>query len=298
MKGRTAQLTRITRAALAASALWACGGDSDSTGPSPTGIVAAVVVEPAVASIDSGATLQLTATVRTAQGNEISRPVEWSSSNPAIVSVSSSGVATAHARGGPVTIMASSEGKSGEARITVPLLPAVVRSVIIRSSVDTIVLRGRTAQLTATARDAQGNAIGGRQVLWSSGNPSIATVNPAGILTAVGAGRVTINADVDGVRGTLAIRIITGDLAPVSQIAADAYLRRLAEGLSTATRTAAQGALAALDDAVASGNVAEILGAAATIRSLAGSAQDPTDRVLLATLMLFMEQIERSIDLD
>lgn len=298
MGTRTAQLTRAAGVALAATALWACGGDSGSTGPDPSGLVAAVVVEPASASIDSGATLQLTATVRTAQGNEIARPVEWSSSNPTLVSVSSSGLATAHARGGPVTITATSEDKTGEARVTVPLLPPVVRSVAILSSVDTIVLRGRTAQLTAIARDAQGNAIGGRHVLWSSSNPSIATVNPAGVLVGVGVGRVSVNADVDGIRGTLAIRIIAGDLAPVARIAADAYVRRLVEGLSATARTAAEGALTALDDAVNSGNVAEVLAATATIRLLAGSAQDPSDRVLLATLLLFMEQIERAIDLD
>lgn len=298
MGGRTQQRARLAALGLAVGTLYSCGGSSDTTAPSSSAIVAAVTVEPPVVALDSGATLQLTATVQTAQGNEISRPVEWASADPAVVSVSSGGVVTAHARGGPVSITATSEGRTGEAKITVPLLPPVVHSVVITSSVDTIVLRGRTAQLTAIARDAQGTAIGGRQVLWGSSSTGVATVNSSGMLTAVGSGSVTIRADIDGVRGTLRLRVIDANLSPIADLAADAYLRRLVAELTAATRTAVEGALAALDDAVDSGNVAEMLAASATIRSQAGSAKDPSDRVLLAVLVLFMEHIERILDLD
>ncbi|MBK8649060.1 MAG: Ig domain-containing protein [Gemmatimonadetes bacterium] len=179
------------------------GGDSEDTGSQPLPPVATIEIAPPSASLDSGATLSLVAILRTAQGDVVTRPVNWTSANPAIVSVSSNGLATANAPGGPVAVTAQSEGRSGSALVSVPNTPAVVRTVTLTSSVDTIVVRGRTAQLSATPTDAQGRTIVGRQVRWQVGAPAIATIDASGLLTAIASGRVTITADVDGVRGRL-----------------------------------------------------------------------------------------------
>src|SRR5262249_44888535 len=47
------------------------------------------------------------------------RTVTWTSNNPSVVSVTSTGVATALAVGGPVTLTATSEGISGTGALTV-----------------------------------------------------------------------------------------------------------------------------------------------------------------------------------
>ncbi|MBK6306608.1 MAG: Ig-like domain-containing protein, partial [Gemmatimonadetes bacterium] len=94
----------------------------------------------------------------------------------------------------------------------------MVREVTLTSSVDTIVVRGRTAQLSATPIDAQGRPIAGRQVRWQADAPTIATIDAAGTLTATSSGRVTITAEVDGVRGQLALLVVIMDLENVQQI--------------------------------------------------------------------------------
>src|SRR6266404_5801904 len=82
--------------------------------------VASVTVAPASASVAVGATLQLTATPKDANGNPLTgRVVTWQSSNNAIAGVNGSGLVSGVAAGGPVTITATSEGKSGSSSITV-----------------------------------------------------------------------------------------------------------------------------------------------------------------------------------
>jgi uncharacterized protein YjdB len=101
-------------------------GQSGSASVTVTAVtpVASVTVSPANGSVQAGSTYQLTATPKDASGNPLTgRVVTWSSANTAIATVSSSGLVTGVAAGGPVTITATSEGKSGTAAITVTVPP-------------------------------------------------------------------------------------------------------------------------------------------------------------------------------
>jgi alpha-tubulin suppressor-like RCC1 family protein/uncharacterized protein YjdB len=90
--------------------------------------VASVTVSPSSATIQVGATQQLTATLKDANGTTLTgRTVSWSSSNTAVATVSSSGLVSGVAAGGPVTITAAVEGKSGTAQVTVSPAPSFVR---------------------------------------------------------------------------------------------------------------------------------------------------------------------------
>src|SRR5213594_1426698 len=81
--------------------------------------VASVTVTPASASVPQGATVQLTATPRDANGTALSgRVVTWGSNNTAVATVSGSGLVSG-AGAGSATITATSEGQSGTAAITV-----------------------------------------------------------------------------------------------------------------------------------------------------------------------------------
>jgi hypothetical protein len=85
--------------------------------------VASVAISPAVASILPGGTVQLVATLRDSSGNTLNRTVAWSSDNPGVASVnSSSGLVTGNAQG-KATIVATSEGKTGTADVSVADLP-------------------------------------------------------------------------------------------------------------------------------------------------------------------------------
>ncbi|MDB4870290.1 MAG: hypothetical protein JWL97_1294 [Gemmatimonadales bacterium] len=81
--------------------------------------VATVSVAPASSSLPVGSTVQLSATTRDANNNVLTgRVVTWSSANAGIASVNSSGLVTIVAQGGPITITATSEMKTGTAAIT------------------------------------------------------------------------------------------------------------------------------------------------------------------------------------
>lgn len=111
--------------ALAGLALLAACGGSTTDGVTDVGAdtadfarTASVNVSLAAPSIDVGATTNATATVRDGRGRVVSKPVDWSTSNASVATVSSSGVVTGIAPG-TATITATSSNKSGSATVTV-----------------------------------------------------------------------------------------------------------------------------------------------------------------------------------
>jgi uncharacterized protein YjdB len=166
--------------------------------------VATVTVSPPSASIMAGAAQQLTATTSDANNNTLNgRSITWSSSNIAVATVNATGLVTGKSPGGPVTITAMSEGKSGTASITVTSVP--VATVTVSPSPATVSVGG-TQPLTATLRDANNNVLTGRVVAWSSDAPSVASVNTnTGVVTGVAPGSATVTATSEGKSGTVPV---------------------------------------------------------------------------------------------
>ena len=186
--------------------LFGCG---DSVSPAGNGeqppTVASVAVTPSTATLASlEETVQLTASARDASGNTVSgKTFSWSSSDESLVTVSSSGLATAIGNG-VATIMATTEGVQGSASLTVA---QVASRVEVTPASATVFPPGATVQLAASAEDAKGNAISDKTFTWSSSDESIATVSSSGLVTAVVNGSVTITATADGVEGTAAVEV-------------------------------------------------------------------------------------------
>ena len=199
--------------------------------------VASVGVSPATASLVLGTTQQLTANARDAAGAALTgRTVTWSSSAPAVATVSTTGLVTTIAVG-TATISATADGIVGTAAITVTPVP--VASVGVSPATASLPV-GATQQVTVSARDAAGAALTGRAVTWSSSASAVATVSATGVVTAVAAGSATITATVEGITGTAAITvtpIATITIAPLSGLQAG-----LATQL-TATFRAASGSI-------------------------------------------------------
>jgi len=99
--------------------------------------VASVAVSPASTTIEAGSTVQLNAVLKDDLGNVLTgRAVLWSTSDAVRASVSTTGLVAGLAPGGPVTILATSEGRSGGAQITVsPASPARLGFVVQPSAV-------------------------------------------------------------------------------------------------------------------------------------------------------------------
>jgi len=164
--------------------------------------VASVVVVPNRVSAGIGSTTNLTATAYDAAQNALAgRGMVWTTSNASVATVDINGVVTAKGKG-TATITATSEGKSGSSEFTIS--PGAVSKVSITPS-SLSMLTGDRQQLTATAQDANGNAVSGT-VIWASDRSSVATVN-AGQVTAVSVGTANITATVEGVVGSAAVAV-------------------------------------------------------------------------------------------
>src|SRR2546426_9878228 len=82
--------------------------------------------------------------------------------------------------------------------VTVTFVP--VASVTVNPASASVQV-GQTVQLSATPRDANGNALPGRTVTWASTNTTVATVNGQGLVTAKAVGAATITATGEGQSG-------------------------------------------------------------------------------------------------
>jgi len=181
-------------------------GQSGTASITVSGVpVASVTVSPASASVPAGQTVQLSATLRDANGNILTgRSVTWASNNTSVATVTGTGLVTGKVAGS-ATITATSEGQNGTAAITVTPVP--VASVTVTPATAGVAV-GSTVQLTATPKDANGNPLTGRVVTWQSSNSAIASVNGSGLVSGVAAGGpVTITATSEGRSGTSAITV-------------------------------------------------------------------------------------------
>ena len=194
--------------------------------------IATVSVALAATSIMVGGTTQATATARDAANNVLTgRAVTWASSNPAVATVSTSGLVTTLTVGS-TTITATSEGQSGGALITVTAVPVASVSVTLAAP---SVTAGSTTQATAVTRDAATNVLSGRAITWSSSNTAVATVNSSGLVTTLAVGTATITATSEGQSGGAVITVASVPVATVSVSLASPSVTVGATSQATAT---------------------------------------------------------------
>lgn len=168
-------------------------------------VVTSLVVTPEAVLLTSlGARDRFQASPRDANGNPvIGAGVEWTSSNPAVATVTQEGDATAVAPG-TALIMATAEGVTGSATVTVDAIPA---SVSVTPGAVTLPSVGSTIPLAAQVLDANGNAVPAAVVTWTSSAPGVASVDPSGMVTAHAAGSAVITAASQGASGSATITV-------------------------------------------------------------------------------------------
>ena len=199
--------------------------------------VATVTVAPGTLPLQVGQTGTLTATTRDAANNVLTgRDINWSTSNAAVATVAQ-GVVTATGPG-TATITAASEGKTGTATVTVTAVPVATVSV---TPLTVSLTTGGTQQVTATPRDAQGNALA-RPVTWQSANTNVATVQ-GGVITAVGPGSTTVTAASEGKTGTVTVTVTPPAIASVTVAPSTATVNVAATTTLTATVRDVNGAV-------------------------------------------------------
>ncbi|MBI4499584.1 MAG: Ig domain-containing protein [Gemmatimonadetes bacterium] len=203
----------VLSAALLSVGMASCADQAAAPGPvGNTATLTTVTVTPTPVTLTAiGATQQLTATGRDANGNTMAGTTfTWTSSASGVATASASGLVTAVANGS-ATVTATSGTVSGTAAITVAVPPQVA-SVSVTPADTTIVVR-RTAQLSATTRDSAGNVIQGT-VVWTSSDTGTAMVSAGGLVTGIAAGNATVTAT-SGTKNASATLTITPSNLPV-----------------------------------------------------------------------------------
>ena len=172
----------------------------------------------------------------------------------------------------------------------------VVASVTVTPANPSIEILLDTLRLVATARDAQGTAITGRAVSWSSTPTGRVEVMPSGRVQGFQAGVATVTATIEGVQGSTTVTVVVSvaslQLTPASVSVTEGDTTRLvAVVIGTGGNTPSNGTVTwtSLDTATAtvssSGLVTTRLPGAARITASAGAKADTSTVTVTARVV-------------
>ena len=137
------------------------------------------------ATLNTGQTLQLTATVT--PSTAMNKNVTWKSSNTNVATVSSSGLVTAKAPGSATITVTTADGSNKSATCTITVIQLATGVSLNKTSAT--LNTGQTLQLTATVTPSNTS---NKNVTWKSSNTTVATVSSSGLVTAKALGSATI----------------------------------------------------------------------------------------------------------
>ena len=146
---------------------------------------------PTTASLGpAGSTTQFTASAYYARSShapeikDVTTQVSWTSSNPAVATVDSSGLATAVAVGN-TTITASFKGFTSTSSLAVTIGAGSLTALTILPGAQTVYALGQTAQFIAIGSFSAGPVTQDMtdQVTWISNDADVATINSTGLAT-------------------------------------------------------------------------------------------------------------------
>lgn len=180
---------------------WSCSDESPSS-PSVAATIQLSESSLVFSSLDE--TKQLTAAVQDRSGGALSgAAISWTSSNPAVASVSSTGLVTALGNGS-ASVTAKSGAATASAQVTVQQI-----AVSLRISADSVRMSSLTdtLSLTASLMDAKGKAVSGEGVEWITSDASVAAVSSTGRITATGNGSAAVVARSGALLDTLTVRV-------------------------------------------------------------------------------------------
>lgn len=165
-------------------------------------IITSISLAPSSATIAPGATTQLTATIL--PSNATNKILSWTSSNPNIATVDSSGLVSGVATG---TVNITATSTDGSNRTATSLITVFVAATSISLDRTTATMHpGDTLTLTATVLPSNAT---NKTVTWSS-NSSRATVSASGVITAVSLGSAVITARCGSLTATCVVSITVG----------------------------------------------------------------------------------------
>ena len=191
--------------------------------------VSSITLDKSSLELTEGETATLVATVK--PDNATDKTVTWTSDKASVATVDASGKVTAKAEG-TATITAKASDKTANCTVTVKKIVVAVESITL--DITSLILNeGETITLTATVKPDNASD---KTVTWSSSNPTKATVDQSGKITAIAEGTVNITAKAGDKTATCTVTVMKVNI-PVESLTLDKYYLELIEG-ETATITA------------------------------------------------------------
>lgn len=160
-----------------------------------------------------GKQLKFTAVAKDASGNALNvKPTAWFAAPFDLAAADDNGNVSFF-QPGEVLVGAIVGGKPGFTKVIVKATP--VASIDVETMSKPIVVGG-TAKLRATARSSNGNPRSDAVIAWTSDNPSIATVDAAGIVTGIAPGRASLRATSGTGSGNVTVTVVKSTLTSLS----------------------------------------------------------------------------------
>jgi uncharacterized protein YjdB len=170
--------------------------------------IVGLAVSPLNGSVQPSSTQQFMATGTYSDNStgDVTSQTEWTSSNPAVATISSAGLATGVALGN-TTISGNCQCYVVNTNLTVSSQAATITSIAVTPATASIAT-GSTQQFVATATYSNNTTqIITTSATWTSSDDTIATVTSAGLATGVASGSATITATSGSVSGTAALTV-------------------------------------------------------------------------------------------
>lgn len=156
-----------------------------------------------LSTLKVGSTFKLKTSVSPSSAS--TKKLSWTSSNSSVASVSASGLITARKNGTATITVSSTDGTNKKRTCKVTVVTPVTSVQISTSAGNILTQKGATLSLSSSV---QPNTASKRTLNWVSSNPTVATVNSSGVVTAVSSGTTYITATTtDGTLKSSSIKV-------------------------------------------------------------------------------------------
>lgn len=190
-----------------------CGGGSRTSSPGPA--LVEVQVSPSQAIVAAGQQVQFKAMAKYGDGSakDVTSSASWTSGNPKVASVGSSGLVAALAIGN-ASVEATFDNMIGGSAVAVN--KAQLASLAITPATSSLPL-GNSQQLSATGTFTDGSTQDlTNSVTWESSDPAVASVTTAGMLQTKSVGTANLQASSGSVSATSQLTVSQHALVSVS----------------------------------------------------------------------------------
>lgn len=172
-----------------------------------------VEITPAKTDIEVGQQVKFTAVAKDESGKTLdAKPAVWFAAPFDLAAADENGLVSFY-QPGEVTVGALLSGKPGFTKVMVK--PAPVKTIVIEPVGAPLVVGG-TIKLNASARIFNGDPRTDVAISWASDNPTVATVDAAGVVTGWGQGKATLRAASGAANGTTTINVVRNPLKGLS----------------------------------------------------------------------------------